>query len=257
MLLIVVFSDHHNFLLKKLYESFTGVTFPTKKVHIRTQLMLLEGLYAGWTKIRHKALPLLQRMHGRPDAAMLVTLCEDKLPLTLLAYDMFFKETTGNLCLTVLCKSLEMAILTQRKNYRAALAYNLDQLLYLIHVKHPLRELLIEHMNQTDEAILEGGINALLRGFIEGIVDAKRARDVALLGMAIRINKTPMTESLRSASVKENKGQFANHKLEKLLAAACVMLSNLVAAIVNATEANMPEKVKVTKNYTSWRVLLI
>ena len=119
------------------------------KVRVSAHIKLSEAaaffsiLMAAYREIRTEMQAILMddSLAGRIDAKSLLFFLEFTLPLIIYLYDGVFKGGAHEIRLDGVGLLLNNATIRGRKNYKTALPYLLDDLLYLKSVDHPLRHL--------------------------------------------------------------------------------------------------------------------
>jgi hypothetical protein len=176
---------HRATFLGPLFKLATGVNIQ-KKMHLRQIVGLEEALLAAWFRLRATARPLLLALPNRVDASAMLWFFENTLAMPTILYDVIFKSAKPDEYYWGLTFALFEVILRQRHNYPDALLRKIDTFLYLQRTGHPLFNVLGRNCHVVDEAFGEGGVNALLHGWVRGIWSEVIARNTALRRFANR-----------------------------------------------------------------------
>jgi hypothetical protein len=163
-------TDCHRELLGPAFKQVTHRKL-CAKANLCTIISLLEKLLCGWTSIRSAGKEALRAVGARPDAAGLLHILDHRLPMTLLTYSVLLREGVpptkpGGDPPYVHCVAhyFVQANLLQRKNYRTALGWKLNQVLYMFdYHPHELGRVFREAHRAMDEEFGEHGFNAYLR----------------------------------------------------------------------------------------------
>ena len=133
--------DWFHTFVAPLHMLMRGKTSCNKDLNLRETSVLLSILCAAYREVRKEAHELLQPILSRFDASSLLWFFENTLPLVVYAYDGLLKAGTPELYRTSLACLAIHATMRQRKNYKFALPYKIDDILYLIDSDHPLADI--------------------------------------------------------------------------------------------------------------------
>jgi hypothetical protein len=135
--------DWFDILIAPLHKLLRGKESCPTNLNLRETTALLSILMAAYRTptVRERVHKLLQPIGWRFDGSALLWFFEFTLPLIIYGYDGLLKAGADELYRTALVFLAIHATIRQRKNYKFALPYKIDQILYLIEVDHPLADI--------------------------------------------------------------------------------------------------------------------